>query len=500
MRLLIDTNVLIPLEPTRAEDLKDDTPAAALLIRRCNEGGHTVHVHPRVLEDLARDKDDERRTTRVALLAKYPPLPNPPGLAGVESVVGAVDPTSNHWVDHHLLAAVLADAVGLLVTNDDRIHKKAARLGVASRVYTLNDAISALERLSDRTPSPPPAVRATVAHELDAKDPILDSLRADYAPDFDDWLARAKRNQRLTWIVSAGPEPTPVAGFCLVKQEEHPSDAFGLTGKVLKLCTFKVGDRYFGNRFGELLLKPVFDYCTENTYDWAFVTVFARHEHLVRLFNEFGFADIGARTARGELVLAKPMRPTSEDRRDGVLDPLAFNRRFGPRELVIARGAPAAVVPIQPRYHARLFPECETQTELFPGREAFGNSIRKAYLCHASYRQLASGSCLLFYRSQDHQAVHVLGVVEETRVSENADEIVSYVARRTVYTEQEIRTMAAEGPVLSILFRFARRLLPPIQLAEALDVGILQGPPQSIQAVPDEGIQWLENRVRASRS
>lgn len=90
--------------------------------------------------------------------------------------------------------------------------------------------------------------------------------------------------------------------------------------------------------------------------------------------------------------------------------------------------------------------------------------------------------------------------MEQTLVTQNADEIANYVARRTVYTEQEIRSMTESGPVLSILFRAARRLAPPITLAALKNAGILKGAPQSIQAVREEGVRWLESQLREQRS
>lgn len=494
MRLLIDTNIVIPLEPTSHADVKADTSTAASLVRLSLEGHHQINLHPAGLQDLARDKQPDRMARRLKLLEKYTPLPSPPPIAAVEAVVGCAAPGSNNWVDHFMLAAVLHDAVDVLVTNDDGVHRKARRLGVSDRVMTLEDAVQMLQGLGDRTPPPPPAVRATVAHEISDSDPILDGLRQDYAK-FDVWFANAKRQHRMTWIVSPATAPTTIAGFCLVKHEKD--DPFGLPGKVLKICTFKVSEKFFGRRYGELLLKPVFDYAWRNEYGWAFVTAFEKQTVLLTLLGDFGFEVLpDRRTAAGELVLAKPMRASTADRAAHAANPLTFQIRYGPNEVSL-RGAPAAVVPIQPRYHDLLFPELARQSSLFAGLAEFGNSLRKAYLCHAPTRQLRPGSCLFFYRSQDEQTMRAIGVVEETLVSSDAAEVVRYVAKRTVYSAAEIGQLVATGPVLCILFRQARSLTSPIALAEAQEAGVLSSAPQSIQAVPEGGIAWLETRVQA---
>ena len=96
------------------------------------------------------------------------------------------------------------------------------------------------------------------------------------------------------------------------------------------------------------------------------------------------------------------------------------------------------VVPIQPKYLGRLFPDVDPQCGLSPGETAYGNSILKAYLCHAPLRQLKPGHVLLFYRSQSRQA-RAVGVVEETLVSESAEAASHLVGRRTVYDYATIR-------------------------------------------------------------
>ena len=71
---------------------------------------------------------------RSTLLGKYPTLPDPPSLDHVNSVLGPVASDSHHSVDHQLLAALLADAVDVLITEDVGIHRKAKRLLLQHRV------------------------------------------------------------------------------------------------------------------------------------------------------------------------------------------------------------------------------------------------------------------------------------------------------------------------------------------------------------------------------
>ena len=181
------------------------------------------------------------------------------------------------------------------------------------------------------------------------------------------------------------------------------------------------------------------------------------------------------------------MRPSEEDR--SAMTPMDFHRRYGPRFLKMD-GAQSYVVPIKPEFHALLFPDAEEQLSLSAGAHPFGNSIRKAYLCHAQVRQVQPGDVLLFYRSHQGQGVRIVGVAEDTLVSDNAATIARFVGTRTVYSYKQIQEMAAK-PVLVILFRQARILTPAVPLKDLRSNGVVRGVPQSIVAAQEEARPYL---------
>ena len=120
MNLLLDTNVLIPLEPASG-GLQLGTPLAAELAMLANRGGHSLYLHPAVRVDIERDRNPSRRGELLALAQKYPRLPNPPDVpAGLSCIVGEAAPGTNDFVDDLLLSAVYVDAVDILVTEDRR--------------------------------------------------------------------------------------------------------------------------------------------------------------------------------------------------------------------------------------------------------------------------------------------------------------------------------------------------------------------------------------------
>lgn len=489
MKFLNDTNILIPLEPTRPEDLHQNTPAVASLARLINETGHQLYRHPASSADISRDADLSRRQLREQLVEKYPPIPDPPSSSKVDRVLGAPMRDSNDWVDHQLLAALDANAVDYLITEDIGIAKKARLLGLEQRVFTIAAAISYLKGLYDRAPAPPPAVRETRAHSLNRDDPIFSSFRKDY-PDFERWLQRAQREQRQTWLIEVNAQ---AAAFAIVNEERDPAEKVGQ--KTLKICSFKVSDNHRGFRFGELLLKAVFSYAEANAYDSLLVTVFPKYDDLIQLFEDFGFTRIARKTILGELTLAKPLVYSAAD--EASLDALSFHVRYGP-SAIKRQDVAAYLVPIQPRYNNVLFPETAISDSLFPGIFPFGNGIRKAYLCNAAIRSLSRGANLFFYRSQIAQGLTALGVVEDILVSESPEEITRVVGKRTVYTFAEITEMCKRGEVLSILFRQARILIPYIPVTELVQCRVIARPPQSIMRVGEEGVGWLYSRIAKS--
>lgn len=486
MKFLIDTNVFISLEPQQYSAIEERSSLAAELARRVSQAKSQIYVHPEEQRDIERDPLTERKRLRQLQFQKYLLLPDPPPISKeIIQAFGEVSSDSHDWVDHSLLSAVIADATDYLVTEDREIRKRAQRLGVSERIATIPEAVSILRGLFDSTPTPPPAVIPMMAHLLHEYDPIFESFRMDY-PGFDKWLRKVKREHRQTWVIN--PTGNHYAGVAIVNRED--SNEYGLNGKVLKINSFKVAEKHYGYRYGELLLKTIFQYVSDNSYDFAFLTVFPKHESLISLLEDFGFEDRGHKTQLGEKVLIKCCSGRCFN---AQLEPLEFNIKFGPHAIKFVDNS-AFIVPIQPKYHALLFPEAERQLAMIPGTYPFGNSIRKAYLCHANTRNIKRGASLLFYRSQDIRAITCVGVAEETYVSNSASEIAHLVGKRTVYSYQDIEEMCSKK-VLAILFRQAHLLHTPIRFQDLLSNRILSGPPQSIAELKENQIAWLHKQL-----
>ena len=489
MKILLDTNIVIPAEPTAPEYMEPETQTVASLIQLLAGTSHESLVHPATREELLRDRNPTRRHMRQQLLAKYRELRRPPPVPlELTQVLGTSAPGSHDAVDLKLLAALHGDAVDLLVTHDQRMHTWASRLGLAERVMTASEALAALRALEPRTPAPPPAVSSVLAYELNEADPIFTSFRQDY-PQFDDWLAKCKLEHRQAWIVSG--RGSEYAGIAIVNPEAHAD--YGLGERVLKLCTFKVSERHRGLRIGELLLGTVLKYAFANRFIHLYVTVLPKYTALVQLIVAFGFLESDQRSSMGELVFVKPLDP-NVDAQAQCFSPLDYHVRYGPYH---ARhvGVGSFIVPIRPEYHAALFPDASPQASLFAGRSPFGNALRKAYLCHSPIRKIAAGDLLYFYASRRQRAVTVLGVAEETFTSRDPAIIARRVAKRTVYRYAEIEQLC-ESTVLAILFRKAWVLSQPVPWKDLAEADVLGAPPQSIVELEEKAATWLSRHAK----
>jgi hypothetical protein len=487
MKLLLDTNLVIPAEPTSEADVTVNTRLVSVMLGEAQQGGHDVFVHPNIRRDLAADSDHDRRTTRESLLLKYRILPNPPAVPqNLRDIIGWPAPSSHDEVDDELLAAVFLSAVDFLVTEDNGIHRKAEKANLSRKVVTIDEMLRSIRTWGAGTLPTLPAVTAMTCDQLDLHDSIFDSLRNDYT-EFESWLAKCRVERRHAWVIS---DRESYSAICIAKHETSGEHKF--TGLVLKLCTFKIAETGIGHGYSELLLHDVLNFAFNKDYDSVYLEILPRYKPLTNLLRNFGFSDTGCRTHRGELVYQKLLKFSSAEYNN--LTCLEFHIKYGPKHIKL-EGAAGYVIPIRPQYHGLLFPNAQLQPDLLPGQHPFGNAIRKAYLCHSPRREIEPGSLLLFYRSRDESAVRCVGVAEGSRRSSNPDDILRYVSIRTVYSIPEIEALAQEGDVLCVLFRYARQLASPITLKEMRRVKILTSAPQSIISIGREGMEWLRKTL-----
>lgn len=486
MRILIDTNVVIPLEDsTRVLE-----ESLSKLVRLASENGHQLLAHPSCYDDIARDPDSSRRAISLSRLRKYSTLQDPPKPSVTElSKLGLRERDDNDRVDNEILYALYRDAANILVTEDREVHKKALLVGIADRVHYIQQATSFLEHLHARVGVVLPSIEEVPLHQLDLESSFFDSLRSDYK-HFDKWYQEKAREGRTAWVYrDAEGNPGAIAIF---KEERDPivtNDNRALPGKTLKLCTFKVAEQERGRKLGELLLKAAFRYATNNRMEHVYITMRpGKQDFLEDLCTDFGFTLFGEYKDDQVFVKEHPLHPPNV-----ALPPLEYHRRYYPH-IRSDRGVGKYIVPIRPEFHKILFPDVQSQPSLFAPSSA-GHAIKQAYLCHARITGIKQGDILLFYRSQDVHAITSIGVVESVHEYKDHDKILQLVSKRTVYSYDDIVKMA-EKKTKVILFRLATHLQDVIPYNWLSEQGVVNGQIQTIRTISDEAFRKVVDECR----
>jgi hypothetical protein len=127
----------------------------------------------------------------------------------------------------------------------------------------------------------------------------------------------------------------------------------------------------------------------------------------------------------------------------------------------------------------------------------------KVYLCRAKTNVMAPGDILLFYQSKTmglaaSQAITSIGVVERASQTGDLDELLRLTAKRSVFSEGELRNMieASPTPVRIIDFLLVGHIDPVVPLATLKAEGVFNGrPPQSICSLTPERFAPIRARL-----
>jgi GNAT superfamily N-acetyltransferase len=475
LTLLLDTNVLIPLQDSYAV-LSENLASFHRLVL---VGGHQLRYHPASIADFERDPDLDRRARNLRHIRRYPALDQP-----ARCPWNTLTTSPNDACDNEILYALECDAAHALVTEDKGLLTKARARGLGDRTYNIQTAEVWLRRLHLPHDVSLPNIRDVPIHSLTPELPeaFFDSLREGY-DGFDDWFRDKARENRKAWVYRN--EAGVLGAICIYtvqSDEAVTDDSVILEGKALKLCTFKVGQDVRGRKIGELFLKAAFRYGTDNACEHIFIHADVdKHNYLVNLLTDFGFDDCGDYGSDRVFVKRHPISAPDET----GIPPHEYAQRFYPHY----QAGPHVrkfLVPIQQGYHRILFPEYDAvQSLLFVAGGSVGNAIKLAYLCHSATKKIRPGDVLLFYRTEDEQAITSLGVVDQFAVLDDAAKIAALVSRRTVYSIKEIESMASR-PTKVILFRLVKHLPKSVSYQQLQNDGVVTGPIQSITNISDD--------------
>lgn len=499
MRVLIDTNIIIKREDYRKIELN-----TIFFFKNARKNNYSIVYHPKQLDDINKDKNLSRKENTLSKIKIYDEIEfdlDPNKDSDFMAKIG-VPKKNNDEIDNHLLYALYRDAVEFLITEDLEIHKKADKLSISDRVFTIDEISYAFRDLEGNSLSVPLFLKEREWATLDLLDPFFDSLKVDY-PDFEKWFRQKSRKGRKGWIYQP---KTQIEAICLWKVEQNESVKQLLLNENfngIKICTMKV--QSFGKKIGELFLQLIFELARTKKLDYVYVSAFPDKENLILMLEQFGFVKKGKNEA-GEDYYLKELKPNglTEDQIQKY-PPLEFSKLYYP-SLLIAK-SDIYTIPIRPQFYDILFNQIDRKqtrlTSFISNTQIPGNTIKKAYISKAVTTQLRAGDLLTFYRSQDKQAIVSIGIVEEvhTRINDlNKAKILT--RKRTVYSDKEINQLIQESTngITVILFRHHFYLDRLIIKDEAIERKILNGPPQALTKIDnrDEMIKLLKENINGS--
>ncbi|MFX1477156.1 MAG: hypothetical protein ACFFCI_03390 [Promethearchaeota archaeon] len=486
MRILLDTNIIILREDNKViqEDLQN-------LMRVIQKLAYKILLHPKSIEDIKRDTDDQRRKITLSKFKTYNKLEislDPNTDLDFLDIIGSPKKESD-LIDNFLLFAVYRNAVNFLITEDLGIHRKAKIAKLSERVLNVIEALDLFKKELPKEVNLPPALHKTFMANLDINDPIFNSLRKDY-PEFNDWYAKKARIGREGWVYIRNNGFLGALLLYKIEDDIIQSEPPLTRKRRLKISTMKVS--YVGHKIGELFLKLSFEYALKNNLSEIYLTHFTKeNDFLVDLIEEYGFTKVSIIkhnwTDIPEDVFLKKIKIEKEDIQN--LTPIEVAKTFYPN-LYDGNEVKKYIIPIQPLYFNRLFtdfPRRQTRINEHMGQFIIeGNTIKKAYLSHSPSTKMNVGDILLFYRSEDIKSILSVGVIENIKYDmKDPNEILSIVGKRTVYSYAEIEEISKKSTTI-ILFLHHFHFKNPVRYKTLLKEKILRGPPRSITKIENK--------------
>lgn len=271
--------------------------------------------------------------------------------------------------------------------------------------------------------------------KIDLEDPFFDSLKADYA-EFADWFKRKSKSTESAYVLY---NQSKIDGFLYLKFENEITDIEpAIYNKhILKIGTFKFNPQ--GTLRGQRFVKKILDIAIISGIELIYLTVFDKHQYLIKLFEFYGFEKHGTKTTNNgeEKVYVRNMR----EHKNHIYKDYPY----------INTNAHKYLLAIHPAYHTRLFPESKLFHESLDIilDVSHSNSIHKVYISKAKgANKLKRGDILVMYRTSDDQSsayfrsvVSSVCIVESVRhISEfkSLDEYLDYCLKFSVFNKEEL--------------------------------------------------------------
>ena len=486
LRILIDTNILINLEDHK---IIDDSFSSFYSLAKSNNC--KIYIHPNSKNDIKNDTDKTRQEISLSKLNKYEVLPSPAKLTEEFSTLVGNSNNNNNLIDNSLLFQVYKGYVELLVTEDKGIHKKASKLNLQDKILDIAKALKFLKQEFFITTPKHPELRHLSVREISEyrTDIFFDSLKEDYR-NFDTWLEKCAQDNRQCYALFLERKLSALLIYNIEIPVQH--NLTGINHEALKMCTFKVAENALGHKMGELFLRKMIELCINKKINTLYLTVFEKQENLINLLYAYGFKATSTKTD-GELILTKGLEKPSSS--------ISNQREFYP--FYTDNNVNKFIVPIIHTFYSKLFKDGNLrELSLFDESlqsfaEIVGKTIDKAYLCKSKTKGIKEGDILLFYSSKKHKVIEPIGILDSIIYSKDSEEIYRLVAKRTVYSEEDIKELVKDGKEITVLlFRLIVYLEKPISYKEIKDFESLKNNIITITRLSEEDYLTLKSKKK----
>ena len=251
--------------------------------------------------------------------------------------------------------------------------------------------------------------------EINLSDKFFDSLREDYK-GFNKWFeTKATAGENAYLLRDAKNE---IQGFLYLKvEDEEHKDVVPILPKSprVKVGTLKINAH--GTRLGQRFIKKMVDWAVMRSIPELYVTVFDKHEHLIKLLERYGFVKWGTKESESgtESVYIKRIGEFSGDIEKSYPLVDASHRIF--------------MLGIYPQYHTKLFPDSilKTETPDLIKDVSSSNSIHKIYICGIrGVENLKRNDVLVIYRTADGGSAEYTAVATTICVVEEIKSIFDF--------------------------------------------------------------------------
>lgn len=266
-------------------------------------------------------------------------------------------------------------------------------------------------------------------------DRFFDTLKEDY-PGFSGWFEKKSDKGEKAYVWK---ENGRIHGFLYVKNEPEIEAVGDLPEEPrLKIGTLKIDDEVGGQRIGEGAIGIALWEWKRSGLDQVYVTIYPKHESLIRLMKDFGFRHV---TDKGkEHVYLKDRRTMDGD----------YPKQYFPFiDLTKGRGK---ILPIEEDFHDKMFPYSELRnTDQVTEQMPVSNGVTKIYLAsppkNPDYR-IYDVAFVYRMAKEDKRWKSVISsyctveAVMQVKVNGNAkmkkEEFFKRVGNKTVYTQEEL--------------------------------------------------------------